>query len=135
MENNFDEPFDALVDLINTLIDDAPERLAFCISRGNPDIYISIPSFLIKRLQEAMVRKYNYPRTDHIFMGIKIVPSSDYALTLFHEDYVIFKEDWMIHKISLDPLFVSKQSANITKYVGQIKGFIPERMGKDSSLN
>lgn len=137
MDNNFDEPFDALEGLFKTLIEGAPEKLLWAMERNDKDeVNISAPYLLVKRMQETMIRSYYFKPGDNCtFMGIKIIPSSDYALTLFHVDYPIFKEDWMIHKIPLDPLFVSKQSPNITKYVGQIKEFIPGKFSKDSSLN
>lgn len=139
MDNNFNEPEEALEGLFHTLIDEAPERLQWLADRSNSDkneVNISAPLFLVKRFQEAMIRKYCVKPVDNfIFMGIKIIPSSDYALTLFHVDYPIFKEDWMIHKIALDPLFVSKPQSNVTKYLGQIKEFIPGRIGENNGMN
>lgn len=138
MDNNLDEPFEALEKLFQHLINEAPEELYECLRNAyeRQKIYISAPGLLISKLHECLIRKYNLQgEREHKFRGIEILPSSDYALTLFHEDYPIFKEDWMIHKIPLDPLFVKKQSPNVTKYVGQIKEFIPGRFGESDGRN
>ena len=135
MDNNFNEPEEALEGLFHTLIDEAPERLqSMMLGRDKDNIHISAPLFLVRRFMEALMRRTGL-RSDFIFMGIKIIPSSDYALTLFHVDYPIFKDDWMIHKISLDPLFVSKPQSNVTKYFGQIKEFIPGGIDEGNRMN
>jgi len=135
MESNFDEPFEALENLFHMLIEDAPIPLQeYMYGTEKAKVNISAPMFLVTRMLEAMTIKYKF-KPDYIFEGIKIIPSSDYALTLFHEDYPIYKEDWMIHKISLDPLFVSKPQSHITKYLGFIKEFIPKQISGDSSQN
>ena len=75
-----------------------------CFSKKHKeDIYISAPFFLIEAYQNYLSKKMENFEPDHRFMGIKLIPSSDYAITLFHKDYVIYKEDWMIRKMPLIP--------------------------------
>lgn len=110
-----------------------------CFSKKHSeDIYISAPFFLVEAYQNYLSRKKGKPEadSDYRFMGIKMIPSSDYAITLFHKNYIIYKEDWMIRKIALMPGMEAYVKEPDSGFKTIIKPFIPgEDVSSDPSLN
>ena len=110
-----------------------------CFSKKHSgDIYISAPFFLVEAYQNYLSRKNGKPEadSDYRFMGIKMIPSSDYAITLFHKNYIIYKEDWMIRKIALMPGMEAYVKEPDSGFKTIIKTFIPgEDVSSDPSLN
>lgn len=110
-----------------------------CFSKKHSeDIYISAPFFLVEAYQNYLLRKNGKPEadSDYRFMGIKMIPSSDYAITLFHKNYIIYKEDWMIRKIALMPGMEAYVKEPDSGFKTIIKPFIPgEDVSSDPSLN
>lgn len=110
-----------------------------CFSKKHSeDIYISAPFFLVEAYQNYLSRKKGKPEadSDYRFMGIKMIPSSDYAITLFHKNYIIYKEDWMIRKIALMPGMEAYVKEPDSEFKTIIKPFIPgEDVSSDPSLN
>ncbi len=110
-----------------------------CFSKKHSeDIYISAPFFLVEAYQNYLSRKNGKPEadSDYRFMGIKMIPSSDYAITLFHKNYIIYKEDWMIRKIALMPGMEAYVKEPDSGFKTIIKPFIPgEDVSSDPSLN
>lgn len=102
------------------------------------DIYISAPFFLVEAYQNYLSKKIENHKTnsDYGFMGIKIIPSSDYAITLFHKDYLVYKEDWMIRKIPLMPGLEAYVKKPNSAFKPIIKPFIPgDIKSENPSLN
>ena len=102
------------------------------------NVYISAPFFLVEAYQNYLSKQKKNPagNSDHRFMGIKMIPSSDYAITLFHKDYVVYKENWMIRKMPLMPgleVYVKEPDSAFETF---IKPFIPGKINNgDPSLN
>src|SRR4051812_13498004 len=96
--NEFDGAFEALIDLLNILLDEADDKmLLFLSSRKQDEIRLTMPDFLIKKLPEAFAHKYKMMQPGDVgklfvFRGISIEPSSDMTITLFHKDYPLYKE-------------------------------------------
>lgn len=93
------EVFDRLIDKASGVLSELNE------SRHANDLYISAPAILIKYFLEAieikfLIRQYE---KEPKYRNIRLIPSMDWAITFFYKDYVLYKEDWMIHKISLVP--------------------------------
>jgi hypothetical protein len=102
------------------------------------DIYISAPFFLVEAYQNYLSKKMENveANSDHRFIGIKMIPSSDYAITLFHKDYVVYKENWMIRKMPLMPGLEAYMKEDDSAFKPIIKPFIPGKIGNaDPSLN
>jgi len=78
----------------------------YALAKSTRRIFIfSAPFFLVEAYQNYLSKKTEVDPSnlDHRFMGIKMIPSTDHAITLFHKDYVVYKEDWMIRKMPLMP--------------------------------
>ena len=110
-----------------------------CFSeKHRDDIYISAPFFLVEAYQNYLSKNMENSKSnsDPRFMGIKMIPSCDYAITLFHKDYVIYKQDWMIRKMPLMPgleAYIKTADSAITPF---IRPFIPGEISSDDpSLN
>lgn len=97
---------DSLIKLFDRVIDEAsPVLSALVNTKHRNDVYISSPSILIKYLLAANEIKHLITEYDKYlkYRNIRLIPSTDWAITFFHKDYVLHKEDWMIRKISLPP--------------------------------
>jgi hypothetical protein len=110
-----------------------------CFSKKHKeDIYISAPFFLVEAYQNYLSKNMENPKpnSDHRFMGIKMIPSSDYAITLFHKEYIVYKQDWMIRKMPLMPGLEAYVKQPDSAFKAIIKPFIPgEIKSDDPSLN
>lgn len=110
-----------------------------CFSeKHKKNIYISAPFFLVEAYQNYLSKKMEVDPSnlDHRFMGIKMIPSTDHAITLFHKDYVVYKEDWMIRKMPLTPGLIAHLKERDSSFALIIKPFIPGDITcDDPSLN
>jgi hypothetical protein len=135
---------DHILESFGNLIDEVIEMSAgslnaLCFSeKHQKDIYISAPFFLVEAYQNYLSKKMENleSNSDHSFIGIKMIPSTDYAITLFHKDYVVYKQDWMIRKMPLMPgleAYVKEPESGFKPF---IMPFIPgEIKNEDPSLN
>lgn len=92
-----------IVELLNVLFRESDSRMLEALERPE-DFRLSIPNFLHRHIQEAF--QYYYctpfqPAVNWYLMGVEIIPSSDLAITLYHKDYPLYNEDWMIRKVPL----------------------------------
>ena len=110
-----------------------------CIGKKNKeDIYISAPFFLVEAYENYLSKKMENrkPDSNYRFRGIKMIPSTDNAITLFHKDYVVYKENWMIRKMPLMPGLEAYMKELDSKFEEIILPFIPgEIKSADPSLN
>lgn len=103
--------YDHVLDLFNILLDEMPaEMMLQCNGSGSEKFVISAPDFLLNKFLHALQRKFAYQSFQPgemgallTYRGINMVPSPDLAITIFHKDYPLFREDWMIYKIPLTP--------------------------------
>jgi hypothetical protein len=102
-----DDVLESFENLITQVIEhSAAPFYGLCLSKKHKkDIYISAPFFLIEAYKTYLSKKSKStrPTSYYRFNGIKMIPSSDYAITVFHKDYVAYKYDWMIRKWPLKP--------------------------------
>lgn len=109
-------PFEPLVDLLEGLIHNSGDEMMMRMVGGREDLILQMPQFLIDHLPEALASRYGFMGYSQsngmvkMFEGVQIQPSPDLALTLFHKNYPLYKNDWMIVKISLDPALQMKKS-------------------------
>lgn len=103
-------PFESLVDLLQELIYYSADEMFIRLNADSrKDLVLQMPQFLIDRIPEAVQSKFGYfTPTDQlmpikVFEGITVNPSPDLAITLFHKDYPLRNQGWMIVKISLEP--------------------------------
>lgn len=135
-----DEYIERFCQLLSDLIEHSSAIMYGLCSdkKSRNDIRISAPQFLI----DAAI-KYPKPLSSikskqgiTKFMGIKMIPSSDYALTLFHKDYTLYKEDWMIRKLPLLPEMKSAALGADEEYPIFIEPFKPGTIkNQDPSTN
>jgi hypothetical protein len=110
MINDQRDAFESLLTMFERLIDEADDELLMLLnSSRTEEIYITAPSLILKYFQGAIVWKFGFGEWQRgqlgklfVFRGITMYPSSDWAITLYHKDYTLYKMDWMIRKISLD---------------------------------
>lgn len=98
---------DHLIQLFDRLIDNAPCVLsALAEGKHADELYISAPAIIVKYFVEAVDSRFAVPQTKEqpAYRNIIIIPSSDWALSFFHKDYILLNESWMIHQIFLTPL-------------------------------
>lgn len=134
--------FDSLIEMLHRLIDESDPRMQMTLSTSHSgDVYLSMPSFLERYLHDALSYKYmtnSFQRAElgklFVFRGVTIIPSIDLSFTLFHKDYILFNEDWMIRKIPLQPIHTQKEQW-FTKYVMTLKQLPVFDNTKDSGLN
>lgn len=100
--------YDKLIELFNRLLEEADDKMLWLITgKEVKDIYLSAPDIIITHLTDALTLRYNLKLTNQdvsnhlIFRGLTVYPSSDWAITLYHKNYTLYKEDWMIRKIPL----------------------------------
>lgn len=101
--SNRDELNNSICELFHRLFTDADHRLMNALERPE-DFRLSIPSFLITHVQHAFMMHYHIvigPSVKWYLRGVEIIPSMDLAITLYHKDYVLYKEEWMIRKVPL----------------------------------
>ena len=135
-----DDVVESFESFISELIEHASAVLnTLCYSEKHKRfIYISAPYFLIEGYQNYLSRKTGNPEpgSDCTFMGIRMIPSSDYAVTLFHTDYVVHKQNWMIRKLPLMPGLESFARQPDSEYKTFVKPFIKSDLDHgDPSLN
>lgn len=105
-------PFEPIIDLLYGIINYSTNEMMMRLSGlGRDELVLQMPQFLIDRIPEAVQSKYGYFSPQYgsinsvaIFEGITINPSPDLAITLFHKNYPLLNQDWMIVKISLQPM-------------------------------
>lgn len=102
-----------LVDLFDQLIHDAQGQMYEHINFNPSDLRISAPEFIIEAFQNEMSRLYNLgtPRSvgdDFLYRGLKFIPSYALEVAVWHVNYPLYQEEWMLRKISLDrPLTIN----------------------------
>jgi hypothetical protein len=135
-----DDILESFGNLIAEIIEHSPAVFyGLCLTKKHKkDIYISAPFFLVEAYQKYLSKKMKKrePLSDDRFMGIKIIPSPDYAITLFHKDYVVYKHDWMIRKMPLMPALEAYMKKLDSGFEATILPFVPgEIKSTDPSLN
>ena len=133
-----DDVIESFENLLDELIEHASAVLnTLCfMDKHKSHIYISAPYFLIEGYQNYLSNKNNGAGLDYLFKGIKMIPSSDYAVTLFHTDYVVYKQNWMIRKVPLAPGLETYARRPDSEYKTKVKAFIPDDLDHgDPSLN
>lgn len=134
-----DHILESFEDLVSELIENSSAPFyGLCFhEKHQKDIYISAPYFLVEAYQNYLSKKMENDKPDFVprFMGIKMIASTDYAITLFHKDYVVYKQNWMIRKMPLMPgleAYVKKPDSAYTI----VKPFMPGKINNaDPSLN
>ena len=107
-------PLIGLISLFDTLLEECDERMLQIIDSGQNDIiYISAPDVLITLFKTAIiVRNYlgitKYKRAT-LFNSNNLVPSFDWAVTIYHKDYSLYKYPWMIRKTTLNEAISTKE--------------------------
>lgn len=103
-----EEIFSGLADMLFELIHNTKNELftnCFC---KDEDIILSMPLFLIDILPMAIYYKHhclcNTPQHGSLTMleGLRVQPSHDLAITIFHKDYPLYKNPEMICRLPLD---------------------------------
>lgn len=89
-----------MVEMLNRLFYDADIRMLERLDNAD-DFCLSIPHFLNRHFQEAFQNYSMISGAVIVFRGITIVPAQELEITLFHKDYPLYKEEWMIRKIPL----------------------------------
>lgn len=122
--------YGSLIELFKRLIDEADGNLLPLLkSYEVNNVMISAPSTIIELFKEALAHEYNLGFTPgfegkyFVFKGITIYPSCDWAITLYHRDYVLYKHSWMIRKIPLGAPS-KEQKEWYTKYIIDLKDFV-----------
>lgn len=104
----------AVIELFEELLDEADNKMLDIIySEKSKDIYITAPDVIITLFQKALIFHNELNDTCIQFQKlgllnrINILPSVDWAVTLYHKDYSFCKHNWMVRKIPLtNPLKV-----------------------------
>lgn len=103
------EFYQEVIGLFNRFIYEIDEKMYHSRNRRD-DLILQAPQFIIDILLQA-VRATNSikPTCDpnqsslSIWQGIKIQPTYEMAIILFHKKYPLYREDWMLKKIALEP--------------------------------
>lgn len=111
--HNTENEYEALIKLFDELIHEAEREMYYKINFDSKDIRISAPKFIINLFFEALSKQYNgsayYTNgrlgKDFIYRGITFLPHFEMEIVVWHIDYPLFKEDWMIRKIPLNPTY------------------------------
>jgi hypothetical protein len=103
------EFYQEVVSLFNRFLDEVDEKMHREM-RWKGDVILQAPQFIIDILFQA-VRATNAikpawnpdPTGLSVFRGLKIQPTYEMAIILFHKHYPLYREDWMLKKIALEP--------------------------------
>lgn len=103
------EFYQEVISLFNRFMDEVDEKMKRDM-RWRGDVILQAPQFIIDILFKA-ARATNtiYPTENSnspgisSWRGIKIQPTYEMAIVLFHKDYPLYREDWMLKKIALEP--------------------------------
>jgi hypothetical protein len=108
-------PLIELISLVEKVIDEADLRMIEIIKNGGSrDVYFSAPDVVLRLLEGAMVLpgEAGEGAIDieklKLLDNLNVVPSFDWAITLFHKDYPLKKHGWMIRKVGLNGVFEDK---------------------------
>jgi len=101
--------YDSLIELFSRLIEEADDEMRY-LMHGDKigDLMISAPSIIIEYFKKALLYKHLVGFAPgelgklFVFRGITMYPSFDWAITLYHKEYSLYKKDWMIRKIPLN---------------------------------
>lgn len=119
-----DSPYTALLELFDQLIYDALGEMHKSGFDNNNDLTISAPQFIIDSFMRGVREENNFisdPSVREImYMGIKFQPTYELEIAIWHKDYPLYREDWMIKKISLEPYRTIHQHPNYQKHMIKI---------------
>lgn len=104
IERDFGEE---VTNLFYRFINDLDEKMYYAMQKEG-DVYLQAPQFLIDILFYSFRITFNRaPEKNtsgfYFFQGMEIHPTYEMAIILFHKDYPIYREKWMLKKISLEP--------------------------------
>jgi len=109
--------WDAIYDLFERVLDECGDELLYLMSSDRAEkVNLSAPKFLIDKFSEACNYKVaQFSGQDGrlgkamMFRGVKIIPSCEMAVTLFHEDYPMLNDSKeLVYKISLMPAQINQ---------------------------
>ena len=126
-----------VIELSQKLLNEVDNKMLEIIySEKSDEIYITAPQVIISLFQKVLVlpnqlkdASLQMHKLDWL-IGINIFPSVDWAITMYHKDYSLYKHNWMIRKVSLThPVKVKEgnQSKEII-YLNQLINSAPERV-------
>lgn len=101
------EFYQEVVNLFNRFVNDLDEKMYYAMQRKG-DVYLQAPAFVIDILHKSLIATYNVIPTENstghlLFKGLKVEPTYEMAIILFHKDYPLYREEWMLKKIPLEP--------------------------------
>ncbi|SDK34069.1 hypothetical protein SAMN05421823_102500 [Catalinimonas alkaloidigena] len=106
MDRNF---FQNIIDLFEEVYNSQDPRLFEAMNseddvRG-PKVYLTAPHFMLELFWQALafVGRHHHipPGQIPTWRGLQVSPNPDLKISIFHRDYPLYKEDWMICEVSL----------------------------------
>lgn len=133
------EFYHSVVELFNRFINDVDYKMRYYIQRKTTSVHLQAPEFVIPILVEGYSSSFGRPpeKSDsgyYFFQGLKIEPTYEMAIILFHKHYPLYREEWMLKKIPLDPPVTLKEEW-YSKTVFKMKAFFPGTQGRPISDN
>lgn len=115
-----------VVNMFNHFVNDLDEKMYYSMHKKG-DVYLQAPAFVIDILHQSLMATYNINPVENttghlVFQGLEIQPTYELSIVLFHKDYPLYKEDWMVKKISFEPP-ISIKKEWYTETVFKIKEF------------
>lgn len=103
------EFYQEVLTLFNRFLDEVDEKMYYSM-QNTGDIVLQAPQFIIDILYRSLRATLEVNPTWNpdpiglsVFRGIKIQPTHEMAIVLFHKHYPLYREDWMLKKIALEP--------------------------------
>lgn len=96
-----------VVNLFNRFVNDLDENMYYSMQKKG-DVVLQAPQFIIDILYQSLQATYMVNPTENttghlVFQGLELQPTYEMAIILFHKQYPLYKNDWMLKKISLEP--------------------------------
>ena len=121
LDLEMDTPYTALLAFIDNIIFDALGEMYKNGLNNQNDLTISAPQFLIDSFMRGVREENNFisdPAVREImYMGIKFQPCYELEIAIWHKDYPLYREAWMLKKISLEPSRTIHQHPNYQKHM------------------
>lgn len=96
--------------LFEELIHETRHNMYEYIDARPEDIRVAAPQFMIDLFERAIVYKYSqlYHHSDPVdglvkYQGLTFIPTYQMEIAIFHKDYPLYKNEWMLTKLSLLP--------------------------------
>ncbi len=104
MNNEFHQE---VVNLFNRFVNDLDENMYYSMQKKG-EVVLQAPQFIIDILNQSLQATYRTNPTENttghlVFQGLELQPTYEMAIILFHKQYPIYRNDWMLKKICLEP--------------------------------